>query len=73
MERILDTIPEFEAREAAQYVHCPWTNWMENLTWFDRAKAVAHYRTHLSIEAHVADAVDRKAKSESNKRKGRRG
>lgn len=35
----------------------PWSEW-DNLSWYERAAAVAHYRMHNIIETHVNDAID---------------
>lgn len=70
MEQTLGMVPEYEAREAAVYVHCPWHVWIK-LTGADRAYAVAHYRTHLAIGAHVQQAAEDHAESESARARSR--
>lgn len=52
-------VPEFEEREAAVFVHIAWEEW-QVISGLERAKAVAHYRMHSMIEAHVNDAVSKK-------------
>jgi hypothetical protein len=54
-------VPELEEREAAVFVHCPWSTWLD-LHPFERAAHVAHYRLHLLIDAHVQDAAEAAAK-----------
>lgn len=49
-------VPEFECREAAIYVGITWKQWLEDMSDYDRATAVAHYRVQLLIKAHVEDA-----------------
>lgn len=51
-------VSEYEVREAARFGNYSWSAWLE-LDYADRAVAVAHYRIHHLIEAHVNDAVDR--------------
>lgn len=54
----LGMIPELEEREAAVYVHVPWSEWLE-LPIEERAAAVAQHRLHNLISVHVEDAVAR--------------
>lgn len=61
------TVPEYEALEAATYCGYTLVQWLE-LDYTERASLVAQYRIHLSIEAHVQDAVTRAA----NRKRGRR-
>lgn len=63
-------VPEFECREAAVYVHVPWSDWIE-LDAMERAYAVAHYRMQLLIRAHVDDAAH-KASEKAAHKKGRK-
>lgn len=67
MESELGVVPEYEAREAAVYVHCPWDKWIE-LSYSDRAYGVAHFRTHLALQAHVQQAAEHYAESETRRR-----
>lgn len=60
IESVLDFVPEYEQREAAVYCQFNWTDWSE-LDSRERAACIAHYRIHLAIEAHVSDAVTKKA------------
>jgi hypothetical protein len=53
-------VPEYECREAAHFVGVPWRGWLK-LEGEERASAVAHYRMHLLIDAHVADASEKDA------------
>ena len=53
------TVPEYECREAAVYVHETWDSWLHNMDSWSRACAVAHYRTSLSLRAHMEDASER--------------
>lgn len=46
-------IPEYEAREAARFNLYKWSEWIE-LDGMDRARCVAYYRIHLSIEEHIS-------------------
>lgn len=55
-------VPEFEEREAAIFAVCPWHIWID-LPWEDRSAAVAHYRLHLLVEAHVNEAAQSEAAS----------
>jgi hypothetical protein len=64
-------VPEFECREAAVFVHCAWHDWTQKLDGWDRACAVAHYRTSLSLRAHIDDAAE-KAASRKQARQARR-
>lgn len=43
------------------YCNYNWSEWMQ-LDWSERARAVAQYRSHNLIEAHVADAIDKMPK-----------
>jgi hypothetical protein len=63
-------VPELECREAAVYVHVPWSEWIE-LDARDRASAVAHYRTQLLIKAHIDDASS-KAHERAVHKRGRK-
>jgi hypothetical protein len=67
LEMSLGMVPEYEAREAAVYSHCPWTTWTQEYNSYERACAVAHYRIHLAIESHVSDAADHQMKSMRNR------
>lgn len=49
-------VTEYECREACIFGNYNWTTWLDSLTEEERAKTVAHYRLHASIEANVADA-----------------
>jgi hypothetical protein len=55
-------VPEFECREAAVFVHVSWHFWTQEMDGWDRACAVAHYRTSLSLRAHLDDAAEKAAK-----------
>lgn len=63
-------VPEYECREACVYLGYKWSDW-EQLHWFDRASAVAHYRTHALIEAHINDEI--RLDAETKARRPRRG
>jgi hypothetical protein len=69
---IQGTVPEFECREAAVYVHVSWDTWSHDMDGWARACAVAHYRTSLSLKAHVEDAAERAVKRKSNRAARRR-
>lgn len=58
MDTILGLVSELEEREAAVYVLLPWPAYTA-LPWHERAAAIAHYRTHILIEAHMHDASER--------------
>lgn len=62
LERQLEMVPDFEAREAAVYTLCPFKMW-ETLPASDRAFAVAHYRMHLAIQGHMQQAAEQAAES----------
>jgi len=64
-------VPEFECREAAVYVHVSWYFWSHEMDGWERACAVAHYRTSLSLKAHVEDAAE-KAASRRQSRQARK-
>ena len=49
-------VPEIEERDASVFANYNWTDW-RNLDWFERAKAVAHHRTHKLVQLHNNDAV----------------
>lgn len=49
-------VHDYECREAAVYLGYRWPEFVQ-LGWFDKACAVAHYRLHNLIEAHVNDAI----------------
>ena len=53
-------VSEYEEREAAIFVLCPWHIWTE-LEWQERAAAIAHYRVHFLVEAHVNEAAEKAA------------
>lgn len=59
-------VPEYEERETAVYVGYTWEKWLD-IEYSERAKAIAHYRTHLAIEAHIEDAVDKKTRHGNRK------
>lgn len=59
-------VPEYEEREAAVFSLIPWVNW-ENLNWYDRAAAVAHYRMHNIIDAHINDAAEQERRRQEKK------
>jgi hypothetical protein len=61
-------VPEYECREACVYLGYRWPEW-EQLHWFERANAVAHYRTHALIEAHINDEM--RIDSETRQRRAR--
>lgn len=54
-------VPDYEAREAMIYCNYNMLEWMQ-IDWTERARAVAQYRTHSLIEAHVSDAIDKAPK-----------
>lgn len=72
METRFGTVPEFEEREAARYCALSWTDWTNKADWYDRAGAVAHYRTHLSVEAHLHDAAEFAANKQRANARARR-
>lgn len=78
LSQTLGTVPEFECREAAVYVHMPWSEWEDPATTTEaRAFAVAHYRMHMAVDAHVADAQQKhmdkeRAKNSSVPKRGTR-
>lgn len=55
-------VPEYECREVAAFVHVPWRDWITTLTAYERACAVAHYRTQILVKSHIDDASERVAK-----------
>lgn len=61
IESFAGLVPEFECREAAVFGHYNWTQWLR-LTDYEKAAVVAHYRTHLTIDAHISDAAERASK-----------
>lgn len=67
---ISGVVPEYETLEAAVYCGYTLLDWYE-LDYFERASLVAQYRLHLSIEAHVNDAIMRDARRQQ-RRSGRR-
>lgn len=52
---------EYETREAMVYCNYNMIEWMQ-IDYTERARAVAQYRSHSLIEAHVSDAVDKAPK-----------
>lgn len=69
-------VAEYECREAAVYVGVPWSDWVDNMTGYERAAAVAHYRAQLLIRAHIDDAADTAAKrreARAARKKGSKG
>lgn len=58
-------VPEFETREAAIYCGHKLNEW-DDLDYWERCLAVAQYRMHNLIEAHVSDAVKRNGTSARN-------
>ena len=60
-------VPEFEEREAATFVQVSWAEWLE-MDWQEKASAIAHYRAHNLIEAHVQHAIGQYMDAESRKR-----
>lgn len=66
-------VPEYECREAAVYVHVSWFEWTTNMNGWERACAVAHYRTHLSLEAHVSDAAEKSSARKQARQARKRG
>lgn len=67
------TVPEFECREAAVYVQVSWLTWLHDMDGYERARAVAHYRTSLSLKAHVEDAAEKAARSKRARGARKRG
>ena len=59
-------VPEYEEREAAVFALIPWSEW-DNLSWYERAAAVAHYRMHNIIETHVNDAIESERRRKEKK------
>jgi len=62
VKRLEYEVPEFECREAAVFVHVSWKTWTEEMDGWERACAVAHYRTSLSLKAHIDDASEKASK-----------
>lgn len=62
-------VAEFECREAAVFVQVSWFSWINEMSGWDRACAVAHYRISLLVKAHVEDAAERSAR----RKRGRTG
>lgn len=67
---IRGTVPEFECREAAVYVQVSWEHWMGSMDGWERACAVAHYRTSLLLKANLEDAAEKAARRKASR--GRR-
>lgn len=65
-------VTEYECREAAVFTLVPWSDWIDKLSGWDRACAVAHYRSSLLVKAHVEDAAERSARRKRG-RSGRSG
>lgn len=65
-------VSEYEAREAARFGGYNYMQWLE-LEPEERALGVAHYRTHLMLEAHIADAAEKAAAIAERTRAGTRG
>lgn len=63
-------VPEYECREAAVYTHVPWATWL-TMDGRERAAAVAHYRAHLLIEAHINDASEKASEAKQRRAKAR--
>lgn len=64
-------VPEYEMLEAASYSHISFGEW-EQLESLDRARAMALYRMHNTIEAHVQDAVNKRGNNQRRTSTGRR-
>jgi len=60
-------VSEYECREAAVYVHVPWSDWVSKLSAYERACAVAHYRLQILIRANVDDASHQAAERERHR------
>ncbi len=56
-----DTVSPYEEREACIKGNYNWQEWQE-LSWQDRAEAVAHYRLGLLLDLHRNDALTRDMK-----------
>lgn len=66
------TVSEFECREVAVFVNVTWRQWTDDMDGMERAFAVAHYRTSISIKAHVEDAASnasRRARGRQSRRR----
>ena len=57
-------VPEYECREAAVFVGVTWRDWQNVLLGEERAYAVAHYRMHLMLDAHMNDAAWRQSEND---------
>lgn len=66
---IAGIVSELESREAALYVGVTWKVWVK-MGWWERACAVAQYRLHLLIDAHVHHAYDQAAKQKAASNNG---
>lgn len=69
--QLLWFVPEYDEREACNFNGYTWTQWVEELTGWEKAKLVAYYRMHHLVEAHVNDAISIKMEHQA-KANGRR-
>ena len=65
-------VPLYEELEAAKHSLINPQTWTE-LHYSERALAVAHYRTHLLVEQHLADAAEQERERERRKQNRRGG
>jgi len=59
-------VPQYEELEACVYVNYNYSQWRE-LTWQEKACAVAHYRMHRLVELHGSDAVNTKMEQDQKR------
>lgn len=62
-------VPEYECREACVYAVATWYDWLHVMDGLDRAAAVAHYRVHLMIDAHINDAAEQRRARDAARRR----
>jgi hypothetical protein len=61
---LADEIPEYECREAARFALYNWTEW-QDLSVYERAAVIAHYRESNRMEANLSDASEKASKNKS--------
>lgn len=65
------TISEFEEREAAQWLHYTWSEWV-GLGRIEKVAALAHYRLRRLIDLHAHDASVREQRRRESRQRRKR-
>lgn len=67
---VVGLVAEMEERDAAVFAQYDWDRWTQ-LTWYARAKAIAHFRLHHLIDLHRNDAAAREMKNRADRERSK--